>query len=148
MKITLSINSNEIVEIGHSDLANIVNWMGDDAQYASFFAELSDHPSGAVRCAVAGKSALPYRALKQLARDPSIEVVRNVANNEQALERFKASLFQEMLDRDVSVAAEIAENLLSVNESARAHVMLCLLEHPDPRVAEMAEGFERAQEES
>lgn len=37
MKITLSIDSKETIEIGHSDLANIVNWLDDNEKYESFF---------------------------------------------------------------------------------------------------------------
>jgi len=78
-----------------------------------------------------------------LARDPSIEVVRTVASNEHALKKFKLSLIQEMIGRDVSVAATIADYLHQVNEEIREEVIQTLLQHADPKVVETAENFKR-----
>ena len=143
MKITLSIDSKETIEIGHLDLANIVNWLDDNEKYESFFFLLADHPSSDVRCAVADKTNCPPRALKKLARDPSVEVVRTVASNEHALKKLKLSLIQEMIGRDVSVAATIADYLHQVNEEIREEVIQALLQHADPKVVETAENFKR-----
>lgn len=139
MKITLSIDSKETIEIGHSDLAHIVNWLDDDTRHADFFSRLAEHPASEVRSAVAIKSFLPFEALEQLARDASIEVVRQVANNERALEMFDISLIQDMINRDVSVASEMAENLSMVREYIREELAYALSKHTDPKVVDAAE---------
>jgi hypothetical protein len=142
MKITLSVDSKESIEIGHSDLADILSWLEDNTRHAFFFARLAGHPVSEVRSAVAGKTELPIETLEQLARDASIEVVRRVANNERALRLFELPLIQEMIHRDVCVAADIADNLQVVREDVREAVIQTLLHHADPRVAEAAESVE------
>jgi len=141
MKITLSIDSKKSIAIGHSDLANIISWLDDDRRYGVFFAQLFDHPASEVRSAVAGKSFLPLDELECLSRDASIEVVRVVANNKRALKMFEAQLFLRMISRDVSVAADIADNLSRVRKSSRAAVIQSLLQHTDPKIVEAAENY-------
>lgn len=146
MKITLSIDSKESIEIGHSDLADILNWLEDNTRHSFFFARLAGHPASEVRSAVADKTELPIETLEQLARDASIEVVRRVANNERALRVFELPLIQEMIHRDVCVAADIANNLHVVRGDVREETIQTLLQHADPRVVETAESFECDQE--
>lgn len=141
MKVTLSIDSQESIEIGHSDLGFIVNCLDDNARHADFFSRLAEHPASEVRSVAAGKSCLPLDALERLAHDASIEVVRCVANNERALEMFDVSLIQEMINRDVSVAADIADNLSLVREYIREEVAYALSKHDDPKVADAAARF-------
>ena len=142
MKTTVSIDSQESIEMKYSDLANFVNWLNDDKQYAAFFARLAEHPASEVRSAVADKAALPIEIIEKLARDPSVEVVRHVANNEHAMEKFELSLIQEMIDRDVSVASDIADNLSMVRKDATDDIILMLMKHPDPKVVETAQQAE------
>lgn len=141
MKITVSIDSKESIEIKHSDLANFINCLNEDdgEQYAAFFTRLAEHPASDVRYAVADKSVLPIEVIEKLARDPSIEVVRHVANNELALKSFDLSLLLEMIGRDVSVAAEIADNLHMVRDDLSDEVIQQLITHADPKVAEIAQ---------
>jgi len=146
MKITLSIDSKESIEIGHSDLASIIGWLDDDVRYALFYSRLANHPASEVRSAAAGKATLQVDALEVLANDASIEVVRQVANNERALMLFELSAIQEMIRRDVSVAADIADNLYMVRKGVREDVIQTLLQHADPMVVETAESFECDQE--
>jgi len=143
MKITLSINSRESIEIGHSDLAHFSDWMDDDIRYSAFFSRLAAHPSSEVRCAMAGKHFLPCEKLEELARDTSIEVVRRVANNEYALGVFSLSMLIEMSERDVSIAADIADNLSEVGRIERAELIVELLKHSDPKVVDAVENFVR-----
>ncbi len=150
MKITLSIdskNTNESIEMSHSDLASIIGWLDNDLRHAIFFSQLSDHPASEVRCEVAGMSYMSNDTLELLARDTSIEVVRQVANNKRALKMFSVSLLQEMISRDVSIAIDIADNLDKVHENARRDVIQILLRHSDPKVVETAQGFGKAEEE-
>jgi hypothetical protein len=116
MKVTVSIDSQESVEMNHSDLAGFAGWLNDEKRYAAFFARLAEHPASEVRSSIADKSVLPIQVIMKLARDPSIEVVRHVANNERAMEEFDLSMIQEMSERDVSVASEIASNLSLVKK--------------------------------
>ena len=142
MKITLSVDSKESIEIGHSDLASIVRVLDDEPRYSGFFSALASHPASQVRCAVAFKSCLPIELLKKLAHDESIEVVREVASNETALNLFDKSQIQAMIDRDVSVASDLADNLFMVCEEKLDGLIHSLLKHPDPRVAETAADFD------
>lgn len=142
MKITLSIDSKESIEIGHSNLAAIVGWLDDDMHHAFFFSMLVHHPASEVRRAVAGKSSLPIEVLEVLMGDACVEVVRQVANNERALELFELSTIREMIRRDVCVAADIADNLYMVRESVREDVIQTLLQHADPKVVGAAESFD------
>jgi hypothetical protein len=146
MKITLSIDSKETIELSLSDAANIVGWIDDDAKYASFFSLLAEHPSSEVRCVAANKSCVPLKVLKQLAHDSSIEVVRTVASNETALKKFKVSLIQEMIARDVSVAMAVADSLYFFGEALHEDVIQTLLQHDDPKVVETTESFVRERE--
>lgn len=141
MKVTLCIDSKESIEIGHSDLATLVGCLDDDMRYAFSFLTLVNHPASEVRSAVACKTSLPINALEVLAADASIEVVRQVANSERALQSFELPLVQAMIRRDVSIAADIAENLPMLSESVRLGVIQNLLQHDDPRVVEAARKF-------
>lgn len=141
MKNTLSINSLEPVEISYSDLASVINALGDEPCYADSFSALASHPASEVRCAVAMKTCLPLKTLVKLSHDKSIEVVRDVTLNETALNSFDESQFQEMVDRDVSVAACLADNLFMVSDDKLDGLINLLLQHPDPRVAETADEF-------
>lgn len=145
MKITVSIDSKESIEMNHSDLANFVNWLNDEKQYAAFFARLAEHPASEVRSAIADKSVLPIEFIEKLARDPSIDVVCHVANNEHALATFELALIQEMIDRDVSVAVDIAENLSWVRQEVTDDVIQMLMKHPDPKVVDTAKSAENDQ---
>lgn len=147
MKITLAIDSKDTIEIGHSDLSTIIGWLPDDLPHAIFFVQLATHPASEVRSAVAGMSYMDTDVLEQLARDTSIEVVRQVANNKRALRMFKNSLILEMIARDVSVAAEIADNLSKILDEMREEIIQALLQHTDPKVAETTESFVRRAEE-
>jgi hypothetical protein len=142
MKITLSIDSKETIELNLSDAANIVSWLDDDAKYASFFSQLAEHPSSEVRCVAANKTCVPLKVLKQLARDSSIEVVRTIASNESALKKFKVSLIKEMIARDVSVAMAVADSLYFFGESLHDDVIQTLLQHNDPKVVESTANFD------
>ena len=141
MKITLSIDSTETIALNLADAANIVSWIDDDEKYAPFFSLLAERPSSGVRCVPASKCCVPIKVLKQLARDSSIEVVRTVASNETALKKFKVSLIQEMIARDVSVAMAVADSLIFVGEELHEEVIQTLLQHDDPKVVETAESF-------
>jgi hypothetical protein len=145
MKITLSIDSKETIELNLADAANLADWLDDVEKYEAIFSRLAEHPSCEVRKAVAHKTCLPQRTLRQLARDPSIEVVRTVASNETALMKFKLSLFEEMIARDVCVAITIAEWLFMVNEEVREELMVILSTHEDPKVKDNVLDFEREQ---
>lgn len=147
MKITLSIDSKETIELSLSYSARIVSMLNDDEQYASFFSALTQHPSSEVRQQIAYKSYSPLKTLRHLAQDSSIGVVATVACNDTALASFKLSIFREMIERDVSVAINIAENLHVVNEEIRSEVMDILLQHDDPLVAQIAYKFQSSQQE-
>ena len=136
MKVTLSVDSTESIEIGYSDLALIVSWLDDEPRNLAFLSVLAAHPASEVRCAAAGKSCLPAELLGKLALDESIEVVRGVACNETALRLFDQHQFQAMIERDVSVASDLANNLSMVNETSLDSLILSLLKHPDPKVAD------------
>ena len=141
MKILLTIDSKCSVEIHHSDVAGITSWLADEERNAAFFSRLSKHPASEVRASVASMNSMPLTRLRRLACDQSIEVVRQVANNDQALETFDISLIKEMIERDVSVAADIADNLSLVHEQIQDEVIDLLMSHDDPRVYEAADRF-------
>ena len=117
--------------------------MDDDVRYSAFFARLAAHPSSEVRCAVAGKYFLPSEMLQELARDTSIEVVRRVANNEHALRLLSLPMLMEMSQRDVSVAADIADSLSVLGKHEREALICELVKHSDPKVVESIENFVR-----
>lgn len=141
MNITLSIDSEKPVQIKDSDIANIVVFLDDDTCYASFYSKLLSHPSSEVRAAIAGKTTLPFDRLMELTVDVSVEVVRQLACNTRALELFELPQFQKMINRDVSVAEYIADNLSSVSNGVREDVIKILLKHADPMVINTVEGY-------
>ena len=141
MGIKLSIDSMHHIAIGNSELATIITCLNTDKRLGQFCAHLFDHPASEVRSAVAAISTLPLDELQCLASDPSIEVVRQVANNNRALKYFGAPLLLKMIRRDVSVAAGIAGNLFWIRESVRRDVIDALLQHTDPAVVETTQTF-------
>lgn len=142
MKITLSVNSKQSIEVGHSDLASIVHSLDDEPRHSAFFSALASHPASEVRCAVAGKLCLPVQLLKELASDSSINVVRQVANNETALNLFDLDLLVKILYRDVNVASDLADNLYMVSEKSLPDIIVCLMHHSDPQVVDTATSFD------
>ena len=149
MKITLSIDSNieigrmcfESIEIGHMILSSIVNWLDDDVKHIFFCSKLVQHPASEVRSALAAKDFLPLKLLEAFVDDASIDVVRQLANNSSVLKAFKLPLLQKMINRDVIVAEDIADNLYRVSKLVRVGVIQALLQHTDPKVVEKAEDF-------
>jgi hypothetical protein len=141
MKITLSIDSKETIELNFEDAAVIVGQLADDEKYASFYSALVEHPSSEVRSTIAYKTCLPQTSLRKLAQDSSFEVVKNVASNETALAKFRLPLLRELIDYDVSIAIVMAYSLYAVNEEIRGEVADYLLLHDDPKVLEIAECF-------
>lgn len=146
MKITISIDSKQTIEVGHSDLANIVNWLADEPRHSAFFSALVSHPASEVRSAVAGKLCLPVQLLEELVSDSSINVVRQVANNETALNLFNLDLLLTMSGRDVNVASDLADNLYMVSEEFLPDLILCLMHHPDPQVVDTATSFDASRQ--
>lgn len=144
MQISLSIDSQVSIDINHSNLANFVCWLDDEEKYAEFFSRLAGHPAAEVRSAVAIKSFLSHEALQQLARDSSVEVVHQVANNEKAMEMFDVSLIMEMIARDVSVAVDIANSLPTIRQYIRDEVAYVLSKHTDPKVLDALGQFDCA----
>lgn len=138
MKITLKIDSSATAELDFPDLQILFGLIDDKPQYAEIFSILARHPSSEIRGQMAQKTALPVASLKILARDPSIEVVQAVARNERALRRFRMPLLREMIERDVSVAAEIASCINQVNEEIRLEILQILIIHDDPAVSDPA----------
>ena len=120
MKITLSIDSGNSLEISRTELDMILTCLDDNKRHAQFFAPLFDHPSSEIRSQIAAMSYLPLDELECLSRDPSIEVVRQVASNRRALKYFEAPLILKMISRDVSVAAEIADSLILIRRNEGA----------------------------
>ncbi|MDP2762036.1 MAG: hypothetical protein Q8O64_16845 [Sideroxyarcus sp.] len=141
MKITLSIDSKESIEIERYVLARFIDFMDDDAPLSKFFSVLASHPASEVRCAVASKSCLPIDLLEKMAHDESVEVVQEVACNETALNCFDQHQLQAMIDRDVSVASQLADNLFLVNLDKRDDLIYLLNKHPDPQVVDTVAEF-------
>lgn len=141
MKITLTVDSRKSVEIKHSDLANVVSWLDDDVCYGFIFSKLANHAASEIRSEVARKTTVPIEVLEQLGGDVSIEVVRQVANNDRALQLLELTQFELMINRDVSVAADIAENLSMLREDVREDVIKILLKHTDPMVVKAVENY-------
>ena len=113
---------------------------GQDRRKRSW-TRLAQHPASEVRSAIAGKESLPLNVLVAFVDDASIEVVRQLANNRLALKLFELPLLQKMINRDVSVADDIADNLHRVSKLVRVGVIQALLQYTDPKVVEKAENF-------
>lgn len=142
MNIALSMaDSNESIEIKHSDLESVVSRLDDDVCYGFIFSRLVTHAASEIRSVVARKATVPIEILEQLVSDVSIEVVRQLANNYSALQLLELSQFELMINRDVSVAAEIAENLFMMREDVRDDVIQILINHTDPMVVQTVESY-------
>jgi hypothetical protein len=146
MNVTLTINSSDSIKVGYSDLASIISCLPDDMLHAIFFKKLCGHPASEVRSALAGMRYMDPDMLEILAIDTSIEVVRQVAHNKRALKMFKTSLIQTMIERDVSIALVIADNIHLTLSEARPDIIQILLQHPDPEVVEKASGYDFSEE--
>lgn len=134
MKITLSINSKHSMKVAYSELADLLGFFNDNPCSADFYNVLASHSASRVRVEIAAKTCLPVATLEKLAIDPSVEVVQRVACNETALKAFGVELFKTMIDRDVSVALELARWLDSMKPSVRKAVKAELMKHEDPDV--------------
>lgn len=141
MKVTMTIHSNDSVpdnsiEIGYSDLATIISLLPSDKRSATFCSLLRSHPASDVRRAVANLSHMDKNTLKYLAHDNSIEVIRSVTSNSCALKKIKSSLLLKMINRDVSVALNIALHLRSIPKKTRHKIIQAMMLHTDPVVVE------------
>ncbi len=135
MKITLSINSEQSVEIGYQALVNCLDDLGDTPDMADFFNALLTHPSSNVRYILAQKECLSISALEILANDPHIEVMREVSQNKTALKAFSADLLIRMIERDFCIALELVSRLsLLKDDATRESVITAMQKSDDPEL--------------
>ena len=135
MKITVSIDSKQSIEIGYAELSEVLFSLSDNPSSADFFNRLASHPVSEIRAIAADKTCLSVATLERLANDPSIDVVQRVAHNDTALKSFKADTFKTMIGRDVSIALDLARYYHSaMRPSVSKAVKAELLKHEDPSV--------------
>ena len=135
MKINITVNGKYHLELSDSDFMDIVSFLSNRPNDAAFYDVLSNHPASRVRAVVASKSFLPLSTYHKLADDPCLEVVQYLASNSAALRQFDTSTVRKLIDRDVSIAVEMAfTHINELQPSIRTSTKKYLKSHPDPAV--------------
>lgn len=129
----VSLTVNDIaVTIDSSALADVLRSLPDIEAYKKFYESLITHPSSRVRASIADKEQLSEEAISVLAKDSSVEVLRNLVRNRTAREVLPLDLTIQIIERDVEVADSIAgyvEDWSNTMEIAKI-----LKNHSDPQV--------------
>lgn len=111
MRAKLFINDLETT-LDFEELENACLGLNDNSRHKAVFNELAKSESQNIRRLVADKRNLSPEAVKQLAIDISIEVLREIISNEHAKQYLDGSNLQYMLDTDdTEICLEIADNL-------------------------------------
>lgn len=129
----VSLTVNDItVTIDSNALSDVLRNLPDIEVYKKFYESLITHPSSRVRASIADKEQLGEEAISVLAKDSSVEVLRNLVRNRTAREVLPLDLTIQIIERDVEVADSIAcyvEDWSNTMEIAKI-----LKNHPDPQV--------------
>ena len=142
MKITLSINSEHAVELSYKAVVSCLDDLGDAPELADFFSALISHPSSNVRYILAQKECLPIADLAILAKDPHMEVIREVSQNKTALNGLSADLFIGMIERDICIAMELVGRLKHLkNDAIRNSVIDAMRKCKDPELIEKLDKY-------
>lgn len=145
MRITLSINSEQSIELNYAQATSVMYELDDKPGLADFFAVIANYPASQMRCIVARKNCLPISVLEKLANDSHCDVVREVAQNKTALKAFSADLLIHMMNRDFGVAFELANNLSLIEDVAtRNSVINFMQESADPEILGKIAKYQRS----
>lgn len=137
MKFILSVDQKASMELSYTEVADFLSFFNDNRESATFYEALAEHPSSQIRAEVAAKTCLSIETLEKLAMDKSIEVVQRVASNKRAMSEFDDELLVKMIERDVSIALEIARyQLIHIQPFVQEIIADILTAHEDPLVRE------------
>ena len=120
------------VKLDSTALADVIRNLPDTEAYKKFYEGLITHPSSRVRSNIADKEQLGEEAILQLAKDASVEVLRNLARNRTVREVLSLELTLLIIERDVEVADTIASYV--EDWSNTIEIAKILKNHTDPQV--------------
>ena len=111
MRAKLTVNNIE-TDLDWEELEDVVSGLKDIERNQSIFHELSKSEFEGIRMVIACMKSTSGLTVKRLARDHSIEVLRELVANDHALKFFDNESIKHMLDtNDEEIALAIADNL-------------------------------------
>jgi hypothetical protein len=120
--------------MSYESLTSVVSGLPDIPENAEFFEKLAEHASSQVREQVAYKENINEATVLKLAKDESVNVIRNLARTTGFRRYITDDLVMELLDRDVEIACHIAQNFESLENIDRQKLTHRLLSSADPAV--------------
>lgn len=130
---TVNLNVGAVtVKLDSTALADVIRNLPDTEAYKKLYEALIAHPSSRVRANIADKEQLGDEAIHLLAKDGSVEVIRNLARNRTVREVLSLELTLLMIERDVEVADTIASYV--EDWSNTMEIAKILKNHSDPQV--------------
>ena len=134
MEATLTVNKIEI-SLGHEALKLITDIIEGHPDGQEVVHELGQHPSSDIRTTVAMNENIYEKTAKLLIKDPSIDVLREIAVNRVALRIITEKDIRRLIKtKDTRLLCEIA-NFIDEYQLCESNVIAQLLvNQPDPRV--------------
>lgn len=126
-----------LLPINHAGLSYVLRHVHDNSHgdLPAVLLKLCTHPSSEVRVVVAARDDLSKEMVKLLCRDDSFEVLKQLAQNEDAMAMLDTDDVIRMIDTDIDLAKAIPRLLSYGTHSAvNAKVIELLATHPDPSV--------------
>lgn len=141
-KIVISEKGDESFSaaLSFEDVMSIVQNCPDDAKHHEFFALAARHPASSVREAVACKDCLAEETVRELCKDSSISVLRNLVRSLGFRKYAPEEEVLRLLGLDSEIAQSVADNLESFQQLDASELASILAEHQDPSVVASVAG--------
>ncbi len=121
-------------------VSNIVSNASDNKDNEDLFLLAARHPASSVREYVAYKDRLPDAAVKLLAADKSISVLRNLVRSKKFREHATIEELEKFLVLDTEIAQTIAGDIDSYSEADTTRLAEFVAAHSDPSVVAVLAG--------
>ena len=132
MKVELVLDGKYKLGVNYDTLENIVSSLPDNDASSEILHALASHPSSKVRSSVAYKDCINEQTINLLAKDSSIEVLRNLVRNSTARDLLDFDIVKGIIDKDIECAESIAGYVESWGDTKE--IAQYLVKHPDPSV--------------
>ena len=134
MKAKLTVNKIEI-SLGHEALKFFTDIIEGHPDGQEVFHELAKHPSSDIRTTVAMNENIQEKTAKLLIKDPSIDVLKEIAVNRVALRIITEKDIRRLVKtKDTRLLCEIANFIDEYQLCNSNSIAELLVNQPDPRV--------------
>jgi hypothetical protein len=135
-KLVVTEDGQEVLSklLSYEAVSNIVSNASDNKDNEDLFLLAARHPAGNVREYVAYKDHMPDAAVKVLAADKSIGVLRNLVRSQKFKEHATIEELEKLLSLDTEIAQSIAGDIESYSEADTTKLAELVAAHSDPSV--------------